>query len=164
MINTHAPKVINKNINKIWNDDDNRDQIRPSEIRVQLYADGKAVGESLVLNENNSWTAMWSDLAKYKDGKEILYTVEEVVVPDGYTANIEIDEDGNFILINTHISQIPDIPSEPIKPNTPDTTTPSNGIQTSDTTNLILSFVGVCISSIGIVLLTLKKRKLLKKY
>ncbi|WP_373139587.1 Cna B-type domain-containing protein, partial [Beduini massiliensis] len=74
-INNTVEKV-NKVVTKVWEDSANQDGIRVAEVTVQLYADGKAVGESLVLNENNSWTAMWSDLAKYKDGKEILYTVE----------------------------------------------------------------------------------------
>lgn len=176
---TNTLETVDKTLTKIWHDDDNRDGIRPTEVRVQLYADGKAVGESSVLNEKNSWTAAWSDLAKYINGEEIVYSVKEITVPNGYMAKLETDIAGNFILTNTHTPEKNDTPSTPsIKPETPDTPANNsnkppkdesyinqseNSIQTGDRTNLLLYCIGVSISFVGIAFIIIKKRNLKKR-
>ena len=105
--NTHTPEVIDKSVTKVWDDNNNQDGIRPEEVKVQLYADGQAVGTAITLNEANQWKHTFSDLAKYANGKEIAYTVKEVDVANGYTDKVEIGNDGNFTVTNTHTVKIP---------------------------------------------------------
>lgn len=91
--------TLDKSVNKVWDDNNNPD--RPKEVKVQLYADGKAVGNEITLNEANQWKHTFNDLAKYANGKEIAYTIKEVDVANGYKDKVEIGKDGNFTLTNT---------------------------------------------------------------
>lgn len=87
--NKHIPDVISKTVRKIWNDN-NKDSARPTTIKIQLYANGKAYGDQITLtagNDNvwqeNELTYTWKELPLKEDGKEITYTVKE------------LDENGN---------------------------------------------------------------------
>ena len=99
--------TLDKSVTKVWDDNNNQDGIRPEEVKVQLYADGQAVGTAITLNEANQWKHTFSDLAKYANGKEIAYTVKEVDVANGYTDKVEIGNDGNYTVTNTHTVKIP---------------------------------------------------------
>lgn len=98
-------------IQKVWNDQDDAEHKRPSEIKVQLYRDGVAYGEPVVLNEENQWryTTRRGDsinnpqkLLAYneKTGAKYKYTWKEqltdVITDDpntGYTISYATDED-----------------------------------------------------------------------
>ena len=90
------------NVNKVWRDDDNRDGLRPESIEVQLFADGVAYSDPVVLSEDNNWSYEWKDLAVYSDGQEIEYTVEELKVPEGYTIAVDGTARDGFTIINPH--------------------------------------------------------------
>ena len=81
---------------KTWNDNQNQDGIRPESITVKLLADGVEV-DSVEVTEASNWTYKFENLDKYKEGKEIVYTVDESEVA-GYTKSIE-----GYNLTNTHI-------------------------------------------------------------
>ena len=89
---------------KVWDDNNNQDGIRPAEIKVQLYANGTPVGNETVLNEDNAWTYTFTELPQFENSKEIEYTVKEINIPNGYTNHITIDENGNIVVTNTHVS------------------------------------------------------------
>ena len=72
-------------VRKIWDDSNNQDGIRPASLTVKLLADGVDTEKTLTLNEANSWQGKLSDLDKYSEGKEIVYTWSEADVPEGYT-------------------------------------------------------------------------------
>ena len=102
LTNSHTPTTVEKSVTKVWDDNNNQDGIRPTEIKVQLYANGTPVGTETVLNENNAWSHTFTDLPQFENGKEIAYSVKEVDVPKDYTDNVEIGTDGNFTLTNSH--------------------------------------------------------------
>ncbi len=89
---------------KIWSDGNNRDGKRPSDITLKLYEQVES-GEKTEVKDavptwdksGNEWSYSYSNLPKYKEGKLITYSVEEVNVPEDY----ESSQDGNNI-INTH--------------------------------------------------------------
>ena len=85
IINTHSPFETEVNVTKSWNDTNNIDGKRPESINVVLKADGIAASTQ-ELNETNNWAHTWSNLPRKKNGKEIVYTIEELVVPTGYTS------------------------------------------------------------------------------
>ena len=58
MTNSHTPAKVEKSVTKVWDDNNNQDGIRPTEIKVQLYANGTPVGNETVLNEGNAWSAL----------------------------------------------------------------------------------------------------------
>jgi hypothetical protein len=99
--NTHVPDVTKISVEKVWDDNNDQDGIRPTTIKVQLYADGKASGRTVELSENNNWKYTWQDLDKQKDGEDIVYTVDEVEVPDGYIKTVT-SKGTAFTITNTH--------------------------------------------------------------
>ena len=97
--NKYAPEKVNINGIKRWNDSDNQDGIRPKEITVRLYADGVDTDKSMTVTEATNWTYSFTDLDKYKDGKEIIYTVKEDTVA-GYEAFVT-----GYNIENRHIPE-----------------------------------------------------------
>ena len=83
----HIPAVVNVSARVSWNDANNQDGIRPTDTLVQLYADGTALGDKAVIESNKEWTKTWSNLPKYKAGKEIAYNVIAYAV-FGYTVKV----------------------------------------------------------------------------
>ena len=76
------------------------------------------VGAAITLNKGNSWKYAWTGLDKYKDGKQIYYSIDEVSVPDGYTQSITLDKDdaGNYgyTVKNSHETDKIDISVEKV--------------------------------------------------
>ena len=99
--NTHEPEKTAVTVNKVWDDADDQDGIRPEEITVKLYANGEETDKELKLTEENGWTGMFDDLDKYKAGEEIKYTVTEEAI-EGYETAIEANEAGGFTVTNSH--------------------------------------------------------------
>ena len=109
--NTYTPGKVVKIVEKKWNDNGNSDKLRPDQVTVQLYADGEAYGEEVILNESNSWKHTWNDLDEKKDGRDIVYTVKEIKIGDtlvnedkteDYTVSYEVN-DNITTITNTHI-------------------------------------------------------------
>ncbi len=118
--NTHEPEKISLQGQKIWDDMNNIDQIRPVSITVKLYANREDTGKTATVTENNGWRYEFSNLDKYKDGKLITYSVKEVNIPNGY----EVEENGMNI-INHHKPNKPKDP-EPNKPKDPEPNKPKD--------------------------------------
>ena len=86
LTNSYKPTQIAVKGTAIWSDAENQDKVRPSKITVRLLADGKPIKEEVVSGENG-WQYDFSGLPKYKDGKEIVYSVAADPV-DGYKLEI----------------------------------------------------------------------------
>ena len=108
--NTYKPGTTSVAVKKVWDDDNNQLNIRPSSVTVKLNAevDGKAVnlGDEFVtevtLNADNNWSHEWKDLPlNQSKGKKIVYTVKEVNVPNGYSDKISGDAEKGFTITNT---------------------------------------------------------------
>ncbi|MBF1294954.1 MAG: Cna B-type domain-containing protein, partial [Parvimonas sp.] len=83
---------------KTWANDDGYN-VRPSQITIQLVADGKDVpGKTQIVkpDQNGDWKYEFKNLPKYRTDKRdangddipIVYTVKEVQVPEGYTSEV----------------------------------------------------------------------------
>ena len=89
-------------VRKIWDDDDNRDGLRPKALQVELLADGEATGLSVTLNDGNHWMATLKNLNRMKGDKEIVYTWKEPTV-SGYTLTSQKADGGTLTtLTNVH--------------------------------------------------------------
>lgn len=99
--NTHTPVTIDITGEKVWLDNNNNDNTRPESITLKLLANGKVIKTTTVTSKTttNNWTYEFKDLPKFENGKEIIYTVEEVLVENYETS---YDEENPFIIINTH--------------------------------------------------------------
>ena len=88
LTNSYEPEQVEITVLKIWEDEDNVDGIRPDHIDVKLLADGEFV-KTLRLDAEGEWKHTEKGLAKYKDGEEIEYSIEEYEI-EGY--EIEVGE------------------------------------------------------------------------
>jgi LPXTG-motif cell wall-anchored protein len=70
---------------------------------IHLYADGKEV-DSTNLNAGNHWQYTFSNLEKYRYGKEIQYTVKEDGI-ENYKSEITGDMASGFMVKNTNIEK-----------------------------------------------------------
>lgn len=120
IINSYTPGKTSVNVVKTWDDMNDKDGIRPDEITIKLFANGKDTGKEIVLNAENNWQADFIDLDEYENGKLIDYSIEEVAV-DGYTASIEATTANGFAVKNAHKPEEPSKPEEPGKPELPQT-------------------------------------------
>ena len=97
--NSYTPETIEIPVEKVWEDADNQDGKRPTEITVKLLAGGNDTGKILVLNADNEWKGSFTKLDKFANGEEIVYTVEEVKV-EGYKTSISGDVRSGFVIKN----------------------------------------------------------------
>ncbi|EMD16469.1 LPXTG-domain-containing protein cell wall anchor domain, partial [Eggerthia catenaformis OT 569 = DSM 20559] len=137
--NTHTLEKTELKVTKTWDDENDKDKIRPASITVRLYANGKEK-ESIVLDKSNGWTYAWKNLDKYENGKEIRYTVTEDKVK-GYESEIDSSNAKDIKIKNTH---------KPEKPKTPDT---------GDHSDIMMQMIMMMGSLLGIALITRKKIK-----
>ncbi|MBO5517145.1 MAG: Cna B-type domain-containing protein, partial [Firmicutes bacterium] len=101
--NTYNPGKVSVPVTKVWNDNNNQDNKRPTTIDVELLANNEATNKHLILSAANNWKGAFSDLDEYKNGTKITYTVKELTVTD-YKSEITEDPQnaGGFIITNTH--------------------------------------------------------------
>ncbi|MBR4693316.1 MAG: Cna B-type domain-containing protein [Bacilli bacterium] len=108
--NEHTPAVVDVNGSKEWDDDGDRDGIRPTSIKITLtgtteYEDenGNKVTETVKEAETktvtaaDNWSWSWPNLPKFNKGHEITYTISEEKVA-GYN-DPEVD---GYNVKNTH--------------------------------------------------------------
>ncbi|MEW6945041.1 Cna B-type domain-containing protein [Trueperella pyogenes] len=97
--NTHTPNTVGVEGVKTWEDANNQDGLRPASIQVQLLANGKPHGDPVEVkaDEKGAWKYSFADLPKFAEGKQIVYSVAEVKVPEGYVSKAD-----GMNLKNTH--------------------------------------------------------------
>lgn len=105
ILNTH--EVSNKTevtVKKKWSDYHNHPSLRPSEIKVTLYADDDEI-HTYHLKDENDWKLTISNLERFNDdGNEIKYKFIEKV-PEHYTVSYT-HEGNHYTILNTLISEI----------------------------------------------------------
>ncbi|MEK0264430.1 Cna B-type domain-containing protein, partial [Bifidobacterium mongoliense] len=94
--------ITSVSVSKHWDDAGNQDGVRPSSVKVQLFADGVAQGDPVQLDAAGNWSHTFSGLALRAHGKDVAYTVKELDVPTGYTSSVQETSPGNWIVTNTH--------------------------------------------------------------
>ena len=101
IINTHTPGLTSVSVNKVWNDNNDQDGVRPDEIQVELLKNGEETGNIITLNEGNNWAGTFNNLPVNEEGEKITYTVKEITI-SGYAVNITQNSENNFTITNTH--------------------------------------------------------------
>lgn len=99
--NFRDPAFVDFTVEKKWVDGES---VRPEEIKVQLYANDKKLGEEVVL-KGPDWKHTWKKLFVNEKGKRIKYTVKEVV-PKGFTESYEEILNG-IVFTNTYGPSLP---------------------------------------------------------
>ncbi len=161
--NSHTPKeeppvepeTINISAKKVWDDENDKDKIRPDHVTIHLLANGEEA-ETIALNKDNGWEYTFTGLVKAdNDGKEITYTVTEDAVK-GYNSKITGDAASGYVVTNTHTSK----PEEPKSPDKPKPSNPGSP-KTGDDTNLglWLSLMGGSLSGILAIAFAGKRKR-----
>ena len=94
--NSYTPETTVVKVTKAW--------VGPktNSVTVHLLADGTDTGKTITLDEAANWTGTFSNLPKYKDGTEIVYTVKEDDIAN-YTSAITGDATTGFTITNTEV-------------------------------------------------------------
>ena len=103
--NKHEPERISVSVDKVWDDDDDRDALRPKSVTVKLYANG-TYQQSATLSESNNWSYTFENLFRYSGGKIIDYTVSEDTVAKydkpAYSRNEDSKGNISWTVTNKH--------------------------------------------------------------
>ena len=160
--NSYTPESITVCGSKTWDDQNNKDGVRPACIVIRLYADGEQVAVQNV-TEKEQWSWNFGSLPKYRDGGvEIKYTITEDAV-EGYTATVN-----GYDVTNTHTVKPTATPAPTAAPTArPDdpaptaTPTPAPAVaQTSDNSHPMLWVALLVVAAIGMTgVVVLKKRQ-----
>ncbi len=87
-------------VEKKWDDNNNKLQNRPTEIKVQLKQNKQNYGAAVTLTENEGWIYKWDKLPKYDSyGNAYVYTVEESNV-NNYTPEYDTTDASKTVITN----------------------------------------------------------------
>ena len=111
--NNYTPEVTSASVQKVWNDDDNKQKIRPTSIAVTLLP----VGEVYVLNEANGWSFVKNDLPTRINGEAVTYSWREQEAV-GYTLD-SMTTNGIATIFTNRIVNVPKVPANQPQPKTP---------------------------------------------
>ena len=109
----NPPKTTEVKIEKVWDDDGNRDGKRPASIDIDLYADGGDDPYKTVTltGATDTWTTTVKDLPQYNAaGDEIEWTVDEAQVAGYDEPEITGDAEKGFTVTNTYEPETTTVP------------------------------------------------------
>ncbi len=95
------PEKIQIKGNIEWDDQNNKDKIRPGAVTIRLYANGIEIRNQKVIT-SKSTSFLFNQVQKYEKGKEIKYTIEEDEITD-YTTTITNIKTNEFKVKNKHV-------------------------------------------------------------
>ena len=106
--NTHIPETVTVTVDKVWDDSENQDGLRPDTIHIKLVSNG--IAKDAYLDADSNWHLEFEGLPKYRDhGILNEYSVQEVDV-DGYTSTVTTEDGYAFTIKNDHVPAVIDIP------------------------------------------------------
>ncbi|WP_298648285.1 Cna B-type domain-containing protein [uncultured Granulicatella sp.] len=144
--NTYTPGKTSIQVTKAWDDNNDKDNKRPTSVTIKLLADGRETGNTLVLTKENRWAGNFTGLDEYKDGKKIVYTIKEELLGNDYKSVITGNEQDGFVVTNVRA-----------------TDTTNKTPKTGDRSNLVL-YVGLLALSATILLVLARKKGSIKKH
>ncbi|MCL2748293.1 MAG: DUF5979 domain-containing protein, partial [Oscillospiraceae bacterium] len=116
------PGYTSVKVTKVWSGEGPH----PAYVQVQLYQDGKSFGSPVLLSQQNNWTYTWAQLPEGH-----VYTVDEIMPPEGYTRTITGNAADGFVITNrkddfvTITPTIPPLVSPPLESTPPSAPPPS---------------------------------------
>ena len=91
---------------KVWDDDDDKDQIRPASVTVALCV-GEEILEEVTLDTESGWSHIFEGYPILDENREeIEYSIREIEVPEDYTVSCS-GKNYSFTVTNTHTT-VPD--------------------------------------------------------
>ena len=103
--NTHTPAVVDISATKKWDDENDKDGIRPDSLELTLNApQGVTIPTPSIAKDGNTWTYTWKGMPEKSAGAAIEYTVSEKTVPEGYKVIGKSTVDAGGTITNKHTS------------------------------------------------------------
>ena len=114
LTNSHEPEVTSLTVKKVWDDDNNNAKMRPKSLAVML-SNGTEIVTTVILNEDNKWTATVENLPVTVKGEKVVYTwIEQEVL--GYTlSSTKVDGDTTTLTNSFRKPGTPASSAEPYK-------------------------------------------------
>ena len=108
LTNVHTQELRTLTVTAAWNDDDNRDGIRPDSIKVVLTGSDGSKSEG-VIKKSDDWEYEFKNIPVNADGTAISYSLSQTV-PEGYTGKVTVAQGTKgFVVTNTHTVSKQDI-------------------------------------------------------
>ena len=98
--NSHDTEKLNVTPKIVWEDDDDRDGIRPETLVIRIIADDAATEYTFQTDEEEGWKHLFEELPKYNNGVEIDYAFEIIDKVNDYT--YRYDPEDEWTIIYTH--------------------------------------------------------------
>ena len=115
VVNDYTPEVTSVSVSKVWRDNNNEQNIRPTSIAMRL-SDGQKIVKVVILNEANGWSATINNLPTVVNGQKAQYAFSEQEVL-GYTLE-NIEQRGNAMIFTNAVWKRPENPTAGRKPKT----------------------------------------------
>ena len=133
--NKYQPELTSVSVKKIWDDDDNKQGIRPKKIIMKLNN-----GMKVTLNEKNGWMASITGLPAWINGKPAVYTwTEQEII--GYEQE-SVTTTGNLTVFTNKVHRRKE--SDKGKTKNPGDTTRIEDYRTPLGVEIMINHVGDC--------------------
>ena len=115
IVNDYQPEVTSVSVSKVWDDNNNEQNLRPASIAMSL-SDGQKVVKVVVLNEANGWTATVNNLPTVVNGQNAQYAWKEQQV---LSYSLEgVTQQGNLMVFTNKVWERPENPTAGRRPRT----------------------------------------------
>lgn len=95
-------QIFDLKIKKVWDDEDDKDGVRPEEIYVTVLGNGEPFIEEIPIGEYCEWEITLYGMPVFFDGEKVEYSVIEEEVEDYEEPKIIFEPDYGFVITNTH--------------------------------------------------------------
>jgi len=114
LTNAYASGSTSVQVMMAWEDGDNQDGVRPESVTIKLLADGVDAEKTLILSQANDWTDTFDGLDDYRAGKKIIYSIEKVIIGQGYTTTISGDAETGFVVTSSRTPETVEVKGDTI--------------------------------------------------
>ena len=115
IVNDYQPEVTSVSVSKVWDDNNDEQNIRPDSIAMSL-SDGQKTVKVVVLNEANGWTATVNNLPTVVNGQSAQYGWKEQAVL-GYDLE-GVAQQGSLMIFTNKVWERPENPTSGRRPKT----------------------------------------------
>ncbi|MFB0919164.1 MAG: Cna B-type domain-containing protein, partial [Clostridiaceae bacterium] len=104
--NSYTPKTLDIPVTKVWDDNNNQDNVRPAAVTYNLYSDASPSPiKSVQVSAAENWSYTFKDYPMYSNGTLINYRVTEDPI-DNYTITSIVNSDTGTTITNKHTPDV----------------------------------------------------------
>ncbi|MBQ6519611.1 MAG: sortase [Anaerolineaceae bacterium] len=98
--NVRDPEKFSATPKIVWDDDEDRDGMRPETVKIRIIADDVATEYTVDLSNEEDWMHLFENLPRYANGHEINYAFEIIDHVNGYSYRFNPEDE--WIVTLTH--------------------------------------------------------------